>query len=131
MLYEVITFTFQFVIYMLPVAMGTSYLFNYYLIPKFLFTKKIFWFVLLSIYALILSFYLISITIFPFLIISKNEVNFATLDKSLLDIYFLMVGMYTARITSYNVCYTKLLRRLLCTKCTKIGPNPGAICLCS
>lgn len=88
--------TFQFVIFLLPIAGGTAYLFNYYLIPKFLFRKRIKTFVLLSIYAIIGSFYLITLLIFPFLIISTNEINFAVLDKSFLDIYFLAVGMYMA-----------------------------------
>jgi sensor histidine kinase YesM len=100
-------FTFQFVIYMIPVAMGTTYLFNYYLIPKFLFTKKLFFFSLFSIYALIGSFYLISLIIFPFLVISRNDVNMATLDKSLLDIYFLIAGMYTAILVAILI---KLLK---------------------
>lgn len=89
-------FTFRFVIFMLPITIGTTYLFNYYLIPKFLFQKRIKTFILLSIYAIIGSFYMITILIFPFLILSKNEINFAVLDKSFLDIYFLMVGMYMA-----------------------------------
>lgn len=90
--------TFRFVIFMLPIAMGTTYFFNYYLIPKFLYRKKIWWFLLFSFYTLVVSFYLISLIIFPFLVISKSEVNMSELDKSLIDIYFLVVGMYTAVI---------------------------------
>jgi sensor histidine kinase YesM len=89
-------YTMRFVAIMLPVAIGTTYLFNYYLIPKFLFTKKIKTFILLSFYAFVCSFYLISLIIFPFLILNESEVNFATLDKSFLDIYFLVVGLYAA-----------------------------------
>ena len=89
-------FTFQFVVFMMPITIGTTYLFNYYLIPRFLFPKRIFRFVLYSIYTVILSFYLITMTIFPFLITITNNVNFVTLDKSFLDIYFLIVGIYTA-----------------------------------
>ena len=88
--------TLQFVLLLLPVAIGTAYFFNYYLIPRFLFNKKIKTFILLSVYALIASFYVISLTIFPFLIVNTTELNFATLDKSFLDIYFLIVGIYTA-----------------------------------
>jgi sensor histidine kinase YesM len=100
-------FTFQFVIYLMPVAIGTTYLFNYYLIPRFLFTKRIYYFILFSIYSLIGSFYLISLIIFPFLVISKSEVSMTTLDKSLLDIYFLIAGMYTAIIMAVLI---KLLK---------------------
>lgn len=99
--------TFRFVIFLLPIAMGTAYLFNYYLIPKFLYSKRIKKFILLSIYAVIGSFYMITILIFPFLILSRNDVNFVSLDKSFLDIYFLVVGMYTAIIAAILI---KLLK---------------------
>ena len=99
--------TFRFVIFLLPIAIGTAYLFNYYLIPKFVFRKRIKTFILLSIYSVIVSFYLITILIFPFLIISKSNVNLGTLDKSFLDIYFLVVGMYTAIIAAILI---KLLK---------------------
>ncbi len=101
-------FTFQFVIYLMPVAIGTTYLFNYYLIPKFLFTKRIFYFILFSVYALIGSFYLISLIIFPYLILNTNEINFVTLDGSLLDIYFLIAGMYTAILMAILIKLLKL-----------------------
>lgn len=89
-------FTLKFVVILLPVAMGTTYLFNYFLIPKYLFKKKIKRFILFSFYTLVTSFYLISLIIFPFLILSKSKVNFVTLDKSFLDIYFLVIGLYAA-----------------------------------
>ncbi len=100
-------FTLRFVIYMLPVTIATTYLFNYYLIPKYLLKKKIKIFILLSIYALITSFWIISLIIFPTLILSKSEVNFVTLDKSFLDVYFLVVGLYTAMILAILI---KLLK---------------------
>lgn len=100
--------TFRFVIFMLPIAMGTTYLFNYYLIPKFLFQKKIKRFILFSVYAFIGSFYLISLMIFPLLILRDSPVNFAELDKSLIDIYFLVVGMYTAIIVAILIKLVKL-----------------------
>jgi sensor histidine kinase YesM len=101
-------FTFQFVIYLMPVAIGTTYFFNYYLIPKFLFKKRIFYFILFSIYTIIASFYLISLIIFPYLIINTDEINFVTLDKSLLDIYFLIAGMYTAILMAVLIKLLKL-----------------------
>jgi sensor histidine kinase YesM len=99
--------TFRFVIFLLPIAMGTAYLFNYYLIPKFVLRKRIKTFILFSVYTVIGSFYLITILIFPFLILSTSEVNFVSLDKSFLDIYFLVVGMYTAIIAAILI---KLLK---------------------
>lgn len=100
--------TLKFMAILLPVAISTSYLFNYYLIPKFLLKRKIKTFILLSFYALIVSFYLISLIIFPFLIINTSEVNFATLDKTLLDIYFLVVGIYAAIIMAILIKLIKL-----------------------
>lgn len=88
--------TLKFMTLLLPVAIGTSYFFNYYLIPKFLLQKKIKSFILLSFYAFVVSFYIISLVIFPFLIINTSEMNFVKLDKTLLDIYFLVVGIYAA-----------------------------------
>ncbi|MCG8306578.1 MAG: histidine kinase [Cytophagales bacterium] len=89
-------FTLKFVSVLLPVAIATTYLFNYYLIPNFLFKRKFKTFVLLAFYTAVVSFYLISLIIFPFLILGKGDVNFAVLDKSFLDIYFLVVGLYAA-----------------------------------
>jgi len=101
-------FTFQFVVYLLPVAMGTTYLFNYYLIPRFLFTKRLFYFFLFATYAFIFSLWLISLIIFPFLIISRDSVNFVTLDKSILDIYFLIAGLYTTILLAVLIKLLKL-----------------------
>ena len=100
-------FTLKFVLVLLPIAIGTTYLFNYYLIPKLLFNKKIWKFVLLSFYALIGSFYLISLIIFPFLILNTSDVKLVTLDKSFLDIYFLVVGLYAAILAAVLI---KLLK---------------------
>lgn len=93
-------FTLKFVAILLPVAMGTTYFFNYFLIPKYLFEKRIKTFILLAFYTLVVSFYIISLIIFPYLIINTSEVNFVILDKSFLDIYFLVVGLYTAIIVA-------------------------------
>ena len=37
----------------------------------------------------------------------------------------LMAESFHPRITSYNVCYTKLLRNLTRCSATQIGPTPG------
>jgi len=49
---------FLFVLMMLPVIAGTSYFFNNYLVPNFLFKKRIFTFTLYSVYMLVISLYL-------------------------------------------------------------------------
>ena len=88
-------YTYRFIVIFIPITMGTTYFFNYFLIPRYLLKKQIWTFALFSFYTFVLSFYLISLAIFPFLILSDKEVNFVTLDKSILDIYFLVVGLYT------------------------------------
>ena len=86
--------TFQFIIYLLPITIATTYTFNYYLIPKYLLKNRIWLFSLLSFYSLVISFYFISLIIFPFMVLGTRSVNMETLDRSFLDIYFLVVGMY-------------------------------------
>ena len=49
---------FYFIVMLLPVVMGTSYIFNYYLVPYFLLKKKYFWFALYFFYTLVISLYL-------------------------------------------------------------------------
>lgn len=43
---------------LLPVVMGTSYFFNYFLVPRFLLTKKYYWFVFYLLYTIVISLYL-------------------------------------------------------------------------
>jgi len=49
---------FYFISMLLPVVMGTSYFFNYYLVPQFLLKKKYRWFGLYFVYTLVVSLYL-------------------------------------------------------------------------
>ncbi|MEZ5072591.1 MAG: LytTR family DNA-binding domain-containing protein [Bacteroidales bacterium] len=46
---------FYYVSLLMPVVMGTSYFFNYFLVPRYLFPRKFFSFVLYSLYMLIIS----------------------------------------------------------------------------
>lgn len=49
--------SFYFVTFLLPVAIGTSYLFNYWLVPQYLLRRRYFKFALYFLYLLILSLY--------------------------------------------------------------------------
>ncbi len=49
---------FYFISLMMPIVLGTSYFFNYYLVPRFLLKKRLFKFGLYTIYTIIVSFYL-------------------------------------------------------------------------
>ena len=58
--------------FLLPVTMITTYFVVYFLIPKYLLTKKYLLFIIYSIYTLIISTYLILMTIFVSLIFLSN-----------------------------------------------------------
>ena len=65
-----------FVIMLLPVAAGTAYFFNYYLVPRYLFKSKIFLFVLFTAYLLVVSLYLEMVIITTaFILLAKYQYN--------------------------------------------------------
>lgn len=71
-----LTNAFYFVTFLLPVAMATSYFFNYYLVPKFLFTKKHIRFTLYTIYTIIISLCLQMLVItLSFILIANYDVS--------------------------------------------------------
>ncbi len=79
--------------YLMPVTILISYFFNYYLIPKYLLSKKYKLFILYSIYTFIISGYLIILTILYGLIYSEElkEGNTAPLTKTL---PFIVLGVF-------------------------------------
>lgn len=67
---------FFFVAMLFPVVLGTSYFFNYYLVPYFLLRKKYFRFVLYSIYTFIISLYLETLVLlFSFVYFAKFSIS--------------------------------------------------------
>ena len=84
---------FLFSLWLLPVTLAISYTFIYYLIPKFLLQKKYFWFVLYSIYTLIISASYIIFSIFYGLIfILQGQLSSKfPISKSIL---FVMAAIY-------------------------------------
>ncbi len=67
---------FFFVAMLFPVVLGTSYFFNYYLVPFYLLKKKYFWFVLYSVYTLIISLYLETLVLlFSFVYFAKFSIS--------------------------------------------------------
>ena len=68
--------TYYFVSLLLPVVMGTSYFFNYFLVPRFLFTRKFRKFAIYSFYMLVVSLCLeLLASIISMLVIIKFGVN--------------------------------------------------------
>lgn len=65
-------FAFYFVSFLTPVALGTTYFFNYHLVPQYLLKRRYFLFSLYFAYTLIISFYLEMIVIILSLVILAN-----------------------------------------------------------
>ena len=87
------TAAFFFVSMLLPIVLGTSYLFNYFLVPKFLLKKKYVKFTLYSLYTAIISLYLeMIVLLFSFVYI--NNFNFNNLAPNASDSILLAVILY-------------------------------------
>lgn len=83
----------SFSVFLMPVTIGTTYIVNYFLIPRYLLPKKYLKFIWYSLYTLILSAYAIVISIFYGLIF-MNALQYnqmVPLSKSLI---FVMVAVY-------------------------------------
>ncbi|PLX06523.1 MAG: hypothetical protein C0598_13570 [Marinilabiliales bacterium] len=65
-----------FVSMLLPVVLGTSYFFNYFLVPKYFLKKKYFWFILYSFYTLVISLYLETLVLlFSFIYFANFQID--------------------------------------------------------
>jgi two-component system, LytTR family, response regulator LytT len=63
-----------FTLFLLPLAVSTSWVFNYVLIPDFLLRKKYAWFAIYSFYAIIVSLYILMVIIFiAYMILARYE----------------------------------------------------------
>jgi signal transduction histidine kinase len=84
---------FYFISLLLPVVMGTSYFFNYYLVPRYLLKRKYFWFALYFYYMLVVSLYLeMLIFIFSFMYMANFELEKMALNTR--DILLLAMVLY-------------------------------------
>ncbi len=76
-----------------PLSIATTYFINYYLIPRYLFTKKYSKFILLSFYTFVISIWLeLIITLSIFVFISNYQMY--KMDPSSFDAVLLFVGLY-------------------------------------
>lgn len=98
--------TFNFVILLMPITIGTTYIFNYFLIPRFLMKSRIREFILFSFYALVVSFWITSLIFLPTLSLIGPGQN--AFDKSLIDLYFVIVGLYSASLLAISIKLLKL-----------------------
>lgn len=85
--------SFYFVSMLLPVAIGTSYLFNYYLVPKFLFKERYGRFILYFFYLLIFSTYL-EMWVITGSFVLLADLNYRILSPIVTNIYILAVVLY-------------------------------------
>ncbi len=86
-------FTVTLVSILLPVACATSYTFNYYLLPKFLFKQLYFRFGLYSFFVVILSIYL-QMLVIVFSLIYLVDYNYDAMNPETTNIFNLAVSMY-------------------------------------
>ena len=85
--------TFYFVTFLMPVAMATSYLFNYYLVPTYLLQRRLFRFTLYTFYAVIGSLFLQMVVITLSFIIIANY-NFGEMEPVMANIFLLALTIY-------------------------------------
>lgn len=85
--------SFYFVAFLFPVIVGTSYLVNSYLVPRFLLKKAYFKFVLYFIYTLVFSVYLEMLVMTISLVVFANF-DYTELNPKTTDIVFLTVVLY-------------------------------------
>ncbi len=84
---------FYFISLLLPVVMGTSYFFNYFLVTQYLLKRKYFWFTLYFYYMLVISLYLeMVIFIFSFMYMANFELDKMALKSR--DILLLAMVLY-------------------------------------
>ena len=84
---------FFFISMLLPVALGTSYFFNYFLIPRFYFTKRYGRFVLYSFYTVVISLYLETIVLM-FSFVYLANFSFSNLAPNAGDTILLAVVLF-------------------------------------
>lgn len=85
--------SFYFVAMLLPVAVGTSYFFNYYLVPKFLLKHRYIRFTLYFVYLLIISTYL-EMWVITGSFVLLADLNYSNLSPVVTNIFVLAIILY-------------------------------------
>src|SRR6056297_1867519 len=102
--------SFYFVTFLLPVAIGTSSFFNYYLVPKFLLQQDYVRFWVYSFYTIIVSLHLEMIVIILSFVIIANY-NYNEMDPLMTNIFLLASVIYLiVLIKAFALLYLKLRR---------------------
>ncbi len=85
--------SFYFVAMLLPVIVGTSYFFNYFLVPKHLLSKHYFKFGLYTLYTIIISVYFEILVIVGALVLLANY-QYANMNPATTNVFVLALVMY-------------------------------------
>lgn len=101
--------TFFFVSFLLPVAIATSYFFNYYLVPQYLLHQKKVRFALYTIYTIIVSLFLQMIVItLSFIIIANYQ--YSEMDPLMSNIFVIATVIYLiVFIKAFVLLYQRVL----------------------
>jgi sensor histidine kinase YesM len=109
--------TLIFSIFLMPITIATTYVSIYKLIPDYLMTKRYFQFVLYSIYTLIISAYLVMVSIF-FSLIYISNFEYDEMNPLTRNILFVMTGIY---LVTFIVSAFKLMKlNIVASKKTKL-----------
>lgn len=103
------TTAFYFVSFLLPVAMATSYFFNYYLVPNYLFRQKYIRFSLYTCYTIIISLFLEMVVITISFAVLANY-NYRQMNPLMSNIFVLASVLYLIVLfKAFVLIYLKLL----------------------
>ncbi len=98
--------SFYFVCMLLPVVLGTTYFFNYFLVPRYLLKKKYFKFILYSTYLLIISLNL-EMYVMTATFIIMAEYKYANMNPLTTDVFILTVTLY---LVVFGLSFVRLVR---------------------
>lgn len=109
--------TFIFSFFLMPISIATTYVCIYKLIPDYLITKRYFQFVLYSFYTLIISVYLVMVSIF-FSLIYISNFEYDEMNPLTRNMLFVMTGIY---LVTFIVSAFKLMKlNIVASKKTKL-----------
>tara|TARA_R110002110_G_scaffold199907_2_gene410647 strand:+ start:159 stop:1211 length:1053 start_codon:yes stop_codon:yes gene_type:complete len=112
------SYVLSFSLFLMPITIATTYVFIYKIIPEYLITKRYFLFGLYSLYTLIISAYLIVISVFYGLVYLSNfeYSNMAPISKSLLfvaiAVYLVVIIVSAFKLLKLNLKHTEEAKKL-------------------
>lgn len=112
------TYVLSFSLFLMPITIATTYVAIYKLIPEYLVTKRYYFFILYSIYTLVISSYLIVISVFFGLVyLSKFEYSkMAPLTKNMLlvavSVYLVVILISAFKLLKLQLKYAQTTKTL-------------------